>query len=112
MRRAIVFRDVFGLDEFNGQFVPKRVNAAFIAESLVTQFSTNVGGQSVTTEKTHVMQECARRSLAGELTFPEVVGRLAAVGVERYHADYSRQEITYYLADGDSHVVSTLMSRR
>jgi uncharacterized protein YbcV (DUF1398 family) len=60
----------------------------------------------VNTEKIHVMEECARGSLAGELTFPEVVGRLVEVGVERYHADYSRQEITYYLADGDSHVVS------
>jgi hypothetical protein len=60
----------------------------------------------VNTEKICVMQECARGSLAGELTFPEVVGRLVAVGVERYHADYSRQEITYYLADGDSHVVA------
>jgi hypothetical protein len=47
----------------------------------------------VNTEKIRVMQECARGSLAGELTFPEVVGRLAAVGAERYHADYSRQEI-------------------
>jgi uncharacterized protein YbcV (DUF1398 family) len=57
-------------------------------------------------ELIQVMQECARGSLAGEMTFPEVVSRLAAIGVERYHADYSRQEITYYLADGDSHVVA------
>jgi uncharacterized protein YbcV (DUF1398 family) len=40
------------------------------------------------------------------MTFPQVVGRLAAIGVERYHADYSRQEITYYLPDGDSRVVA------
>ena len=39
---------------------------------------------------------CRRRAddrSPANLTFPEVVGRLAAVGVERYHADYSRQEI-------------------
>jgi uncharacterized protein YbcV (DUF1398 family) len=56
-------------------------------------------------EQTRVVQDCAKGSLAGELAFPEVVGRLIAVGVERYHADYSRQEITYYLPDGDSVVV-------
>jgi uncharacterized protein YbcV (DUF1398 family) len=57
-------------------------------------------------EQTQVMQGCALGSLSGKLTFPEVVGRLAAIGVERYHADYSRQEITYYLPDGDSLVVA------
>ena len=57
-------------------------------------------------QRTQVMEQCARGALSGELTFPEIVGRLAANGVERYHADYSRQEITYYLADGDSLVVA------
>src|SRR5262245_5484602 len=54
----------------------------------------------------NLLQKCAQGALSGELTFPEIVGRLAAVGVERYHADYSRQEITYYLPDGDSLVVA------
>ncbi len=53
-----------------------------------------------------VMQECATLSLAGQITFPEVVRRLAEIGVERYHADYTRHEITYYLPDGDSLVVT------
>ena len=57
-------------------------------------------------EQTQVMQICVQGSLSGSLTFPEVVGRLAAIGVERYHADYSRQEITYYLSNGESHVVA------
>ena len=52
------------------------------------------------------MEGCAQGSLSGTLTFPEVVGRLAAVGVERYHTDYSRQEITYYLTSGESQVVA------
>lgn len=56
-------------------------------------------------EYARVTEECAAGSLSGELTFPEIVGKLMAIGVERYHADYSRQEITYYLADGDSLVV-------
>lgn len=56
-------------------------------------------------EQTQVIHGCAQGALAGEIAFPEIVGRLAKIGVERYHADYSRQEITYYLADGDSLVV-------
>ena len=58
-------------------------------------------------ERTQVIQECARGALVGELTFPEIVAKLAEIGVERYHADYSRQEITYYLPDGDSLVIAT-----
>jgi uncharacterized protein YbcV (DUF1398 family) len=57
-------------------------------------------------EQTELIQGCAKGALTGEVAFPEIVGRLAQVGVERYHADYSRQEITYYLADGDSLVVA------
>ncbi len=57
-------------------------------------------------ELTRTVNECARGSLSGELTFPEIVERLAAVGVERYHADYTRQEATYYTADGSSLVVA------
>ena len=58
-------------------------------------------------EQTRVIKECSQGSLRGEMTFPEVVGRLAEIGLERYHADYSRQEITYYMADGDSMVVAS-----
>lgn len=56
-------------------------------------------------EQMAIIEECAATSLAGTITFPEVVGRLLALGVERYHADYSRHETTYYFPDGDSHVV-------
>lgn len=54
-----------------------------------------------------VTRECTQASLAGKWTFPEVVGRLHAIGVERYHADLSRGENTFYLPSGDSHVVTT-----
>lgn len=49
-----------------------------------------------------VIEECVRTSHTGELTFPEIVSRLNEIGVERYHADYSRREKTFYLASGDS----------
>lgn len=57
-------------------------------------------------EQTRVIQGCAQGAVTGEMTFPEIIGRLVLIGVERYHADYSRREITYYLADGDSLVVA------
>lgn len=58
-------------------------------------------------ELTEIIHRCAQGSLTGEMMFPEIIGALAQLGVERYHADYSRQEITYYLANNDSLVVST-----
>ncbi len=52
-----------------------------------------------------VVEECAALSLAGKITFPQVVARLSEAGVERYHADYTRSETTYYTVDGQSHAV-------
>jgi len=53
-----------------------------------------------------VMESCAQGALTGQLSFPEIVARLAAIDVERYHADYTRQELTYYLTSGESLVVA------
>jgi len=58
-------------------------------------------------ERTVTIEQCAEGAISGEIAFPEIVGKLVDVGVERYHVDYSRQETTYYLADGDSLVVTT-----
>lgn len=55
--------------------------------------------------QTQVVQECARLSAAGAIGFGEVVARLMAAGIERYHADYSRGETTYYSPRGTSCVV-------
>lgn len=52
------------------------------------------------------IHEMAMASLTGEKTFPQIVARLAEIGVERYHADYSRREKTFYFAEGESLVVS------
>ena len=52
-----------------------------------------------------VFVDCTHGSEDGRLRFPDVLARLAAVGTERYHADLVRGEKTYYLPDGDSHVV-------
>lgn len=45
-------------------------------------------------------------SAAGQIDFGEVVRRLMKVGTERYHADYSRGETTYYATDRGSCVVT------
>jgi len=55
-----------------------------------------------------MMQECTEASDQERITFPEVVGKLAAAGVERYHADLQRHEKVYYLPDGRSHAVASL----
>ena len=51
-----------------------------------------------------VMHECSSGSIDGSMAFPEVVSKLAAIGCEQYHADLPRQEKTYYLPDGESHI--------
>ncbi len=48
------------------------------------------------------LRECTDGSIAGTMTFPEVVQRLRALGAESYRADLYRREKTYYLPDGDS----------
>lgn len=51
-----------------------------------------------------ILQECASGSLSGSITFPKVIEKLMDCGVESYHTDLYRLEVTYYLLDGDSHV--------
>ena len=52
-----------------------------------------------------VMQECTTASDEERVTFPQVVMKLMEAGVERYYADLQRHEKTYYLPNGESHVV-------
>lgn len=54
-----------------------------------------------------VVRECTESSDQERVTFPQVVTKLMAAGIERYHADLVRAEKTYYLPDGDSLVVAT-----
>jgi uncharacterized protein YbcV (DUF1398 family) len=51
------------------------------------------------------MRECSRVSDDGSVAFPEIVRRLMAAGVERYHQDLMRSERTYYLPNGESETV-------
>jgi uncharacterized protein YbcV (DUF1398 family) len=52
-----------------------------------------------------VVIACTEGSDAGTLTFPQVIGMLMEVGVERYYADLCRRSRTYYMPDGESYVI-------
>jgi uncharacterized protein YbcV (DUF1398 family) len=53
-------------------------------------------------EQMSAAKECAVLSATGKIHFGDALGRLMKAGIERYHADYSRSEITYYTPDGGS----------
>lgn len=61
---------------------------------------------SLTKHQLEVVQSTASLSLEGKIHFGEVVQRLIAAGIERYHADYARGETTYYAHDGASAIIS------
>jgi uncharacterized protein YbcV (DUF1398 family) len=49
-----------------------------------------------------IISDVATKTLAGEISFPEVVGQLLAAGVEYYHVDYVGMKKTFYSAAGDT----------
>lgn len=50
---------------------------------------------------TVVIAEVARKTLAGTMSFPDVVGNLIGAGVEYYHVDYVALRKSFYSAAGD-----------
>ena len=50
---------------------------------------------------TDMIVEACRATLAGSASFPEVVSKLLAAGVEYYHVDYVGMRKSFYSADGD-----------
>jgi uncharacterized protein YbcV (DUF1398 family) len=57
---------------------------------------------------TQIIQETASKTLAGTISFPEVVGHLLRAGVEYYHVDYLARRTSFYPADGSAVVVTPL----
>ena len=49
---------------------------------------------------TEIIVETARKTLAGAISFPEVVSQLLTAGVEYYHVDYAGLQTACYGADG------------
>jgi uncharacterized protein YbcV (DUF1398 family) len=52
--------------------------------------------------ETKIVNEVARGTLNGTLSFPDVVRQLLATGVEYYHVDYVAMRKTFYDAAGDT----------
>jgi len=50
----------------------------------------------------NAMLDCTRLSDQEQESFGQIVGRLRAAGIERYHADLRRAEKIYYMPDGAS----------
>lgn len=57
---------------------------------------------------TDIIIETARRTLAGSISFPEVVGALTGAGVEFYYVDYLGMKKAFH--DGRGGVVVTAIS--
>lgn len=57
---------------------------------------------------TQIIQDTASRTLAGTISFPEVVGQLLRVGVEFYHVDYLARRKSFYAAAGAAVVVTPI----
>jgi len=51
---------------------------------------------------TEVVAETARATLAGTISFPEVVRKLVETGIEYYHVDYVAMRKTFYGGTGDT----------
>jgi uncharacterized protein YbcV (DUF1398 family) len=50
---------------------------------------------------TKVILETSQRTLAGTISFPEVVKNLLSTGVEYYHVDYIQRRTTFYSCAGE-----------
>src|SRR6185437_14802758 len=55
---------------------------------------------------TKIIVETARKTLAGTISFPEVVGQLLTAGVEYYHVDYVGMKKMFYDAEDGVVVVA------
>lgn len=52
---------------------------------------------------TNILHQSCAASLAGTITFPEVVQKLAGTGIERYIADLAQLKKQYYGTSGEYH---------
>lgn len=58
---------------------------------------------------TQAMHEVSIETQEGRMTFPQVVGKLLAVGVESYLVDFSAGRKTYYLASGETYAEEMIL---
>jgi uncharacterized protein YbcV (DUF1398 family) len=51
------------------------------------------------------LEDYAQKSYAGTMNFPTLIGKLIALGVSAYFADYRRGETIYYLVDDETYAI-------
>ncbi len=56
-----------------------------------------------------IISECTAKSLAGQITFPEVVAKLARAGVERYVVDLVGRQKYSYGTNGEYYAAPLLL---
>jgi uncharacterized protein YbcV (DUF1398 family) len=61
---------------------------------------------------TQLIHATAQRTVAGTISFPEVVRQLLTAGVEFYRVDYLARETSYYATDGLAKVTVPLEVER
>src|SRR5262245_47827948 len=69
--------------------------------------ASDARNDSVRRMNTEIIAETARATLAGAISFPEVVKNLLGTGVEYYHVDYVALEKTFY-SDTGAHVTTPI----
>jgi uncharacterized protein YbcV (DUF1398 family) len=55
---------------------------------------------------TQIVAEAAHATLAGTMSFPQVVAHLLSTGVEYYHVNYVNLRKTYYSSEGEAVVTA------
>jgi uncharacterized protein YbcV (DUF1398 family) len=63
------------------------------------------------TMDTKVIDEVMRETQAGNMIFPEVVGRLIEVGLESYFVDFAGAKESFYASNGDIYTEKMSLSR-
>lgn len=58
---------------------------------------------------TQAMHEVSVETQGGRMTFPQVVGKLLAVGVESYMVDFSAGRKVFYLASGETYTEEMIL---
>ena len=60
-------------------------------------------------EQISIAETCLHAAHNGNLSFPEIIGKLIAADFEGYAVDYRRNTQTFYLPDGDSVVLAMVL---
>ena len=56
-----------------------------------------------------IIKESTELAFEGKISFGEVVGKLIAIGVERYHADLATRKKTFYFKDGSVETIELIL---